>query len=207
MDHSRPNSVFEDRLNRLDQDALRQVARNISGMLLDEHALLHIEEEVRDELLTFGQDSDEINDKALLFWRTARIVQTRGLAPEAHANGETPFTRAVWNLLLQVDVRTTPGRTSLSDLAREAERARIEREARQRRHIGGSRGHGSSSHKKADVAGDIAEGATEGLLRSRSSSSSSSSSSSGGGGFDLDCCPDSLIVLLRATVKYRRFIR
>jgi hypothetical protein len=206
VDHSRPNSLFESKLNGLDQDALRRVALAISAMLDYKQDLLPIEEEVRSDLRTFGEDSEWIGDKALLFWRTARIVQIRELAPEAHANGDTLLTRPVWNLLLRSNVRTTPGHSSLTDLAREAERARIKRDTTQRRRIGG-RGRGSSHHK-ADLAGDVVEGATEGLFsKSPSSSSGSHSSSSGGGGFDLDCCPDSLFVLVRATVKYRRFIR
>lgn len=208
MDHSRPSSMFENRLNGLDQDALRRVALAISVMLYNEQDLLAIEVEVRSDLQTFGQGSEVIGDKAVLFWRTARIVQTRGLAPEAHASGDTLFTQAVWNLLLQSNVRTTPGRSSLTDLAREAERARIQRDTAQRQRIGGGRGRRSSS-RKADLAGDAVEDITEGMLSSGNSGSSSGSrsSSSGGGGFDLDCCPDSLLSLVSATVRHRRFIR
>lgn len=207
MDHSRPNSMFARNLDRLDQDALRRVALAIHAMLRNEQDLLRIEEEVRSDLLTFGHGSGTIDDKALLFWRTARIVQTRELVPEAYTSGDGTLTQAVWkvwNLLLQSNVQTTAGRKSLADLAREAEQARIERDARQRRHIG--RGHGSSH--KADLAGEVAEGVTDGLLSRKSGSSSGSySSSSGGGGFDLDCCPDGLLSLVSATIKYRRFIR
>lgn len=215
MDGSRPSSLFESRLNGLDQDALKRVARSIGITLSQTEDLLPIEVQVRKELEKFGT-GETVDDKALLFWRTARIVQTRSLVPHAHTEGDTLFTAAVWNLLTQVNIRTTTGRTTPAQLAREAEEALRHRQRLQRQRITGGepRQHHNSRYSKADAAGDVAEGVSEGITEGllsggRSSGSSSSytpSSSRGSSSFD-DCCPDSLFSLVRATIKYRRFIR